>query len=240
MARAADPYETIAGEYYDAERHPTSANFRYLSKRILREALPSIVTPTTDLIEVGAGDSLVMEVIAELGLPFHSATLTDSSPTMLRYSEHWMSERVELGLEDAERLPFEANSFDLSVAILGDPYNTPAFWSGMARTTRAGGHALYTTPSRAWSTAFRGESTTAAFDAETGPDRNVPSFVHDEATQRQLVEAAGLRVIQVIEAPLFWLAGQRISPKLSVLHSPDAAVVTAYHAVKTASQGDGS
>jgi SAM-dependent methyltransferase len=228
MTRSADPYETIALEYYDANRHPTSANFRHLSKRILREVLPGLISESSDLLEVGCGDSVVMEVIAELGLEFGSALLTDSSPTMLGYSERWRGPRVDLALADAEHLAFEDERFDLSIAVLGDPYNTEAFWSEMHRTTRRDGHVIYTTPSRAWSVAFRGESRTAAFDPETGPDRYVPSYVYGERAQRAMIKASGLRVIEVIHAPLSWLGDQRISPKLSVLRTPEQAVVTAY------------
>jgi SAM-dependent methyltransferase len=224
-------YEDIAAEYYDAIRHPTSANFRQASALVLAEVLPGRVGPDSNVAEVGCGDSLLMEVLADRGLEVGRATLTDSSPTMLSYSEHWRGPGVHLVLADAEHLPFADESQDLVVSVLGDPYNTEPFWQELGRTLAVGGHAVYTTPSFEWSRGFRGEAEQAVFDRRDDEDMAVSSIVLPPDEQEARIERAGLALRQRIDVPLRSITGQ-ISPKLGVLRNPDAAVVTGYVAEK--------
>jgi len=234
MTTPADPYEAIAPEYYDAVRHPTSANFRFASARLLRDVAGRLVTKSSDIVEVGCGDSVLMEVLKESQLFPRRVVLTDASPTMLAYSRHWLGEGVELVVSEAESLMFSDGTFDVAVSILGDPYNTPAFWTEIARTTKPGGSVFFTTPSHEWSSAFRGSIPRALFDAAQGPDLAVASFVYSEDDQRTLIERAGLIVTKVLHAPRSWLPPNRISPKLQVLRFPNDPVVTAYVAAKPA------
>lgn len=227
MTSHPDPYEAIAGEYYDRRRHPTSANFREASALLLERWLPGIVSPGSRIAEIGSGDSLMLEVATRLQLPLGRVSLVDSSPTMLRYSEHWRSPQVELILADAESLPFDTRSLDLVVSVLGDPYNTARFWSETARTLTRGGRAVYTTPSHEWSIAFRGELERAVFDRSDGDELAVESVVLSRPEQRAIMQAAGLVVSTEADVALGELTGPR-SPKLRVLTSELSPVVTGY------------
>jgi SAM-dependent methyltransferase len=231
VTRSVDLYEEIAAEYYDASRHPTSANFRQASRQVLEAVLPDLVRPTSDLAEVGCGDSLLMAVVTATGAAFGSVTLMDSSRTMLGYSERWRQPGVELLLADAQEVPVADGSFDVVISILGDPYNTPRFWAETERIVRDGGHVLYTTPSFDWSLAFRGDSGRAVFDRSKGDDLAVQSIVVDVEAQHRMIEQAGLAPVRQINVPLDDLVGP-ISPKLHVLPSPQSSVVTAYLARK--------
>lgn len=231
MTRAVDPYEAIAAEYYNATRHPTSANFRQASRRVLEAVLPELVRPTFDLAEVGCGDSLLMAVLTATGNAFGSVTLIDSSPTMLDYSERWRRPGVELVLADAQDLPSTDDRFDVVVSVLGDPYNTPRFWAETERVLKPGGRIIYTTPSFEWSRAFRGGSGQAVFDRSKGGDLAVRSIVIDGDAQRLMIEEAGLELQRRINVLLRDLVGT-VSSKLDVLPSPQSPVVTAYLARK--------
>jgi SAM-dependent methyltransferase len=224
---SADRYEDIASEYYDAERHPTSANFREASAVVLRDVLPGLVDDEATVVEVGCGRSLVMEVLDGAGIAAARAILVDSSPTMLAYSEPFVRPGVELLLGDAEHLPLPDGDASVVISVLGDPYNTPAFWREVRRVLRPGGRALYTTPSFDWSVAFRGGADAAEFDRADGDELALRSVVLDPERQSSLMAGAGLRVLERWDVPLAVLTGP-ISAKLDVLPGPSAPVVTAY------------
>ena len=116
-------------------------------------------------------------------------------------------------------------------AVLGDPYNTPGFWTETERILRAGGQVLYTTPSFEWSRAYRGGSGHAVFDRSKGPDLAVRSIVVDSEAQRLMIEGAGLALQRRIDVSLRELVGP-VSSKLNVLPSPQSPVVTVYVARK--------
>jgi SAM-dependent methyltransferase len=157
--------------------------------------------------------------------------LTDSSATMLSYSEHWRGPNVELLLADAEHLPFPDANLDLLVSILGDPYNTERFWQEASRTLKRGAHVIYTTPSHEWSLAYRGGVDRAVFDRKDDDDLALSSFVLSPVAQQALIERAGLALRRQLDVPLHELTGS-ISPKLRVLPTPKSAVVTGYLAAK--------
>jgi ubiquinone/menaquinone biosynthesis C-methylase UbiE len=227
VTQSVDRDESIAAEYYDAARHPTSANFREASRHVLDEYLPRLIRPTSHVVEVGCGDSLVMAVLTATGVAAESVTLTDSSRTMLRYSDRWRRPGVELLVASAEDMPVGDGSFDLVVSILGDPYNTPRFWAEARRILKSGGLLLYTTPSHEWSLAFRGNSRQAVFDQCNGKNVVLRSIVLAPAAQRRMIEDAGLSPLLEVNVSLDDLVGP-VSPKLNVLPSRGSSVVTAY------------
>ncbi len=231
MRNALDRYEEIAAEYYDPNRHPTAANFRAASRLVLEKLIPSLVTLSSAVVEVGCGSSLLMEVLTSASISVGTVTLVDSSPTMLAYSERWRRQGVRLLVADAEDLPLVDACADMVVSVLGDPYNTPRFWAEASRILRADGHVLYTTPSHAWSVAYRGGSGSAVFDRLEGDDLELPSIVLSPDAQRHVIEASGLRLERQEDVALRDLADP-ISPKLRVLTSSAAPVVTAYLARK--------
>src|SRR5690606_35896916 len=84
-------YEALASEYYDAVRHPTCANFREASRLIINSWLDTAWPDSGWVCEVGAGQSLLAELIEERELPFDRVLITDASPSMLRHSQHWQA-----------------------------------------------------------------------------------------------------------------------------------------------------
>jgi SAM-dependent methyltransferase len=199
---------------------------------VLDDVLPRLVAPDSDMADVGCGDSLLMDVLTASRTAYRSVLLVDSSATMLGYSERWRRAGAQLVLADVEHLPVPADSFDLVVSVLGDPYNTPGFWAETSRTLKPGGSILFTTPSYEWSRAFRGGRRAAAFDRLDGQDLAVASIVLAPSEQRRLLEGVGLSLVDRMAVPLRRLTGA-ISPKVSVLPSLDSPVVTAYLARKT-------
>src|SRR5580658_7644900 len=96
-------YEDVAAEYYDSERHPTCANFRGASRLLLRTWL--VGKRNTRLCEIGAGKSVVAEILSDLGYPLGHVTLVDDSPSMLGYSKHWIRDGAKLELGSSSHLP---------------------------------------------------------------------------------------------------------------------------------------
>jgi SAM-dependent methyltransferase len=221
-------YADVADEYYDPSRHPTSANFRSASGAVVRAWLPAGDVGT--VCDVGAGESLAAEVLAEQGSSLERLTLLDSAPEMLAYSEKWLAQGAKSVVGDAEAMPFGDLEFDLVVASLGDPFNGLRFWREVARVLRPGGHAIFTTPSFEWADTFRGghhaPPDAADFLLRDGSHILVPSVVLQERAQIDLVAQAGLSVIGVYHVLRAALRAGPISEKLNI--SDTVAFVAGY------------
>src|ERR1700728_1900836 len=217
-----EAYEDVAAEYYDPERHPTCANFREASHALLLPWFNRILTSTTEVLETGAGQSLVLEVLSEQRRTVGRLVVTDSSAEMLKYSD-LLAAPLELAICDAQELPWRAASFDVVVSSLGDPYNTQRFWHEVGRVLRPGGYALFSTPSFTWSAKFREGAQIAEFLRSDGRMIAVPSFVASGREQRDMFENSGLILLEKHALTDTDLRLTRRSPKL---RSGD--IVTAY------------
>ncbi|WP_414645883.1 class I SAM-dependent methyltransferase [Bradyrhizobium sp. 26S5] len=190
-------YSSVAAEYYDAERHPTCRNFRDASRSLLRDAL-CIIPRSGSALEVGAGRALLGE-LAPKG--FDRLILLDKSEEMISYSRGF-NQIADLVVGDALSLPFEGNTFSLIVASLADPFNGPRFWNEVRRTLKLGAYCVFTTPSYEWASSFRMRSAyeqqgAAFFQTREGERIYLPSFVEPEASQRKMIESAGLHLLQI-------------------------------------------
>ena len=232
-AGGSSPYEEMAGEYYDATRHPTCANFAEGSRLLLRKWLGVAMSTREWICEVGAGRSLLAELCSTLGHPLHHALLTDLSYSMLSYSLRWKELGATLAIADARCLPFASDSLSVLVSSLGDPYNYFEFWHEVFRVLKPGGTVQFTMPSHAWAASYRSASgaTAMAADFETADGRvvRVPSVIYPEEKQRELIQGCGLAVVEVGEVRISQLTSPAISPKLLVRkRGVEASVVTGY------------
>jgi ubiquinone/menaquinone biosynthesis C-methylase UbiE len=203
----------LALEYYDSVRHPTSANFREASRKLLFPWLRELVRPEARILEVGAGCSIVSEWLVEDKRSVALFIATDLSLNMLRYSQDYGSPDA-LIVCDAQQLPFAPDSFGLVVSSLGDPYNTSLFWKEVARVLKSGAHALFTTPSFKWARQFRNGDTHAEFLVSSGHSVAVPSYVESVESQRAMMESSGLALIQYRDITETQLITSARSPKL--------------------------
>jgi SAM-dependent methyltransferase len=228
----ASSYELVAREYYDPERHPTCANFREAS-RIIFQRLLGLVSDHLSVCEVGAGKSLLAELVAGTNGNLGSLILVDESPSMLRYSEAWRNLGVKLRVASAFALPFATATFDVLVSCLGDPYNSIAFWQEAHRVLKPHGKCLFTTPSWEWARAFRDVTDavsmhSSAFELADGSRISLPSHIYPEQDQIEIMKSAGLAVSAVSHVSIADLAGQKLSPKLVLTRGTDVDVVTGY------------
>jgi ubiquinone/menaquinone biosynthesis C-methylase UbiE len=229
-------YQDIAAEYYDPERHPTCANFREASSLLLDKWLRT-AKPDGVFCEVGAGDSLLAELLRGSGISARELIITDSSPAMLSYSKRWSSTGTYLVLSDAIRLPFPDHKLDLLVSSLGDPYNLTEFWDEVCRVLRPSGVALYTTPAYAWAKAFRtksnGDLKSAQFDLLDGGSVDLPSWIYPVQEQVEIIEKSGLEVVEKSSVSIFEIGSNHLSPKLMIERGSDAEVVEGYLITRT-------
>jgi ubiquinone/menaquinone biosynthesis C-methylase UbiE len=227
-------FDVLASEYYDSDLHPTCSNFRTGSMLLLSRW---IVDGRQDLCDVGCGNSVLAEIVGNHSWQPASLLLTDSSAAMLEHSRGCERLGAKLMIAQADELPFPDCSIDLLVASLGDPYNEASFWREARRVLRKDGCVVYSTPSPEWASSFRGglgraESNRAEFVLADGRKTWIPSIIYPEPVQRQMIESAGLNVEDVKGVSIQELTGVRLSPKLSVLHSPSSPVVSGYLARK--------
>jgi SAM-dependent methyltransferase len=221
-------YEDIADEYYDAARHPTCASLRELSAQYLAPRIARCCDRKQFLVEVGAGQSMLAPIWAELGGDLRSVELIDSSPAMLSYSAQWEELGVRLRIADAVSTGLESESVDVLIASLGDPYNTFGFWKEVARVLHPGGVCHFTTPASEWAFAFRDKEnrSVAEFLRADGTILQMPSPVLTHEEQMDLLQKAGLSVLDEQSLTLCDLASAPASKLLCVGH--DKAVVRGY------------
>lgn len=193
-------YSSVAAEYYDAQRHPTCRNFRDASRALLGDAL-GLIPGSGVALEVGAGDALLGELALK---DFDRLVLLDKSEEMISYSNK-LKQVADLVVGDALALPFVDETFSLVVASLGDPFNELPFWSEVQRTLKSNAYCVFTTPSYEWASSFRmwsaHEQEGAAFFQLSDGDRiYLPSFIHPEASQAEIIRHAGLRLVSIKSA----------------------------------------
>ena len=221
-------YEQLSAEYYDRRLHPTSANFREASRIVLAHWIPLLGFGDEWICEVGAGMSLLCEVLDRERKPLNKMLLTDYSYSMLVSSYGWRDRGAHLAVCEASSLPLASSSIGALVSILGDSFDTESFWAETARIVRPGGVAIHTTPSYEWALAFRRRKgfSVAEFLTKGGVQVVVPSFVRPVEQERVLIESAGLFVKDVMAVPMSALDTEPLSPKLtSVLTESDTALV---------------
>jgi SAM-dependent methyltransferase len=228
---AVGDYELLAAEYYDAVRHPTCANFREASRQLLTSWFARFPQQEMVLCEVGAGKSLLAEILAPRLRSMGRVFLVDASPSMLAFSHEWLARGASLVLADAVCMPMRSASIDIFVACLGDPYNTESFWSEVQRLLRPGGLVFFTTPSYEWASGFRtrpgDEIHLADFELSDGRVVSVPSYILPIDRQLALMKRHGLNIDNVVERRLSDLSGAIISPKL-LHYGQSLSVVTGY------------
>jgi SAM-dependent methyltransferase len=194
------PYAAVAAEYYDEVFHPTCRNFRDASKMFVRASLGA--HPLSGLtLEVGAGQSLLGELVDGASLEIERLLLLDRSIEMLSYSRRYAG-FSDLVVSDVCQLPFREKSISLIVAALGDPYNVDAFWLEVARCLTTGGRCLFTTPSYEWASSFRPSSANerhgaAYFELKNGERLYLPSVVKPRVDQEAMIRKAGMEVLEV-------------------------------------------
>jgi hypothetical protein len=230
-------YDDIATEYYDAERHPTCANFREASKIIIKKWIRQLGAGTGTILEVGAGKSVVAELVTEDNMPLHSLMLLDSSSRMLEYSKAFIecgARRIITSADDMHILPNGATTI---VSSLGDAYNTEGFWAQVEKVLVPNGTVIFTTPSYDWAASFRDltkpdSMTSAEFELTDGRHISIPSYVFLPEVQIALMRTFGLHVEEMENIPLSALGDAKISSKLSVLQRHDGTIVAGYLAHK--------
>ncbi len=229
-------YEDVASEYYDAHRHPTCANFREASCSLLDQWLRTFSFGSGWVCEVGAGKSLLAELLAARGRSLSRVVLIDSSPGMLAYSKRWCALGASLALATVEMLPLVSESVELLVASVGDPYNEVAFWKEVRRVLQPRGVSLFTTPSYEWASAFRIAAANglrkADFELSDGRCIQVPSLIYPEVVQIELFEQSRLVVSEIAQVPRAALRSTRVSPKLLVSQDANAPVISGYVVTK--------
>jgi ubiquinone/menaquinone biosynthesis C-methylase UbiE len=230
-------YEDIASEYYDPIRHPTCANFREGSAILLNKWLREINPKTGWFCEVGAGKSLVAELLTAKEHRQAHLIVADASPSMLAFSKKWANTITHLVIADSTMLAITSESLDLLISSLGDPYNVPSFWSEAYRTLRPGGTAVFTTPSFDWAMAFRekykSELTSAEFETIGGEVVSVPSWIYSQVEQIEMIEKSGLLVNEHARVSIPQITSTSLSPKLLRGRGFDAEVVEGYLITKS-------
>ncbi len=237
MKKVLGTYEDLASEYYDPIRHPTCANFREGSKYILRKSFEKLLSKDCWLCEVGAGKSLIAELLVKDNVALDRLIITDLSASMLTHSKQWSNVGAYILTADATNLPFASRSLEIVVSSLGDPYNTHALWKEIFRVLKPGGMFFFTTPSYEWAVSFRGTNSgepfmLAEFELLDAKHIWVPSWIYSTDEQLEIIENEGFLVQEVVNALICDLKNGNLSPKLLSKDGSDKSIVTGYVSAK--------
>lgn len=225
-------YSELSYEYYDPVKHPTCADFRDASRKLLNDLIGAgVIQAEGSACEVGAGKSLVAEVLLDLKRVIEGLLITDVSFEMLSHSKQFGDYGASVLVADAHNLPFGDEAMDLVFAILADPYNVPKFWEESARVLRPRGMILFMVPSYVWASKFRTSDSNerdevARFVTSRGVEIFVPSYIFSPPEQIALAKEFGFECIDFRTVSKGHLQRSR-SPKLCLLE-PDDAVVEGY------------
>jgi SAM-dependent methyltransferase len=206
-------YNVVASEYYDADLHPTCADFRAASYLYL-EKLFGLESPHGRIADVGCGRSLVAEFVSADNL-----VLVDESQLMLQDNVAAIESRIA----NIEIESFGYEEFGWVFAILGDPYNTAAAWKHISEALRPGGNCIFIVPSIVWATKFREgqkdeRNGLARFVTSGGRSVYLRSLIFSAAEQQAIISEAGLSFVglcQVLTGELKAIKSAKISEHLS-------------------------
>jgi ubiquinone/menaquinone biosynthesis C-methylase UbiE len=193
-------YEELATDYYKPGIHFCQKNFRMASELLLKDILENhLILPNGEMLEVGAGDSLLADYLQKYSPRRMSDLLiTDISAGMLIHSKKYLQYGARIHLSPAEDLPVDNHSIDFLLASLGDCYNNSQFWQEASRVITANGYILITLPSFAWVSCFRHMQPRSEFVINQ-KKYTVPSFVYDQENQQQLLSTYGLTIKQLFQ-----------------------------------------
>lgn len=228
----AGTYSELSSEYYDPVKHPTCADFRDASRKLLHALIDEgVIQIEGSVCEVGAGKSLVAEVLLDLKSNIEGLLITDISFDMLSYSRAFGDHGASLLVADAYNLPYRDQAMDLEFAILADPYNVPNYWEESARVLRPRGMTLLVVPSYIWASKFRTSDSNernnaARFETRSGVETFVPSYILPADEQIALAQKFGFECVDFRTVSKGQLQRSR-SPKLCLLE-PDDAIVEGY------------
>lgn len=185
------------------------------------------------LCEVGAGKSLAAEYLLKNKLPLQNLLITDESACMLEYSRPFSGDGALLKVAPADHIPLQSDCVDWLISSLGDPYNTDAFWTEVARILKAGGRAIFTIPAYEWAKHFRRDEKdqifeNAEFELMDGRHVFLPSFIYPQHVQEERIRSAGLAVVEIRQTTIGDLNGEKLSPKLGFNRGRMGPVVTGY------------
>lgn len=230
-------YDAVADEYYDSRAHPTCNNLNRLSHIWLSHTIPRAVDPAASL-EVGAGNSILADVMHSRGQRLDGLMLQDASAAMLKHSHRWSEYGARAVVADACAMERREASVDLLVASLADPYNTTAFFAEASRVLRPGGQILLTLPSFEWAVRFRDAASgkaavSARFVLYSGRALDLPSFVRPLDAQVEMIERAGLMLTKFDSFGVDALPeGDFVSPKTDVFGEDPTSLLWGFRAVR--------
>jgi ubiquinone/menaquinone biosynthesis C-methylase UbiE len=225
-------YSSVAAEYYDADMHPTCANFRRAGELLIERWRPFLEHVRRDqIIEVGAGKSQVADLLAAEGLRLDNLMISDECEEMLEHSDSFRDLGASLVECNAREIPVPDDSVRVLVALLADPYNDSEFWAEAKRVLAPGGIVIATFPSFEWASAFRceGMHDMAEFETATGPVF-LPSMIMDVPSQIELICTAGFRTLEVEHVATQRL-GMHLSAKLTTGRGPIEHVLSGFLAI---------
>jgi hypothetical protein len=224
-------YDEVALEYYDPAAHPTCKNFRDGSLRFLTSHLTDRELIGTAL-DVGAGSSILGEVLTLRGLPLGKLVLIDRYARMLKHSRIYSVAGAMLVMGDAEALP-----------RLNGPYRCLPRRSvqcqcvlGRSCPLPSRGECLFTTPSYEWAQSFRHSTSyekesLAYFELRDGAILYVPSIIYPISEQLQLCSNYDLNAVSI--EPIFRAdLPPPLSPKLRKNGKEERPVLTGYCLVR--------
>jgi SAM-dependent methyltransferase len=183
------------------------------------------------LVDVGAGHSVLAEMLSKRGRTLGNVLLLDSAPAMLSHSAQYQGDGALLTVADATLLPLRPRSASLIVASLGDAFNVQKFWDEVAGCLGPSGTCIFTAPAYEWARSFRRSAPhecddLAYFELSDARSAYVPSIINSVEGQRKLIEHAGLRLIDVSSVTAFEIPIP-YSPKILSGNSCDP-IVTGY------------
>jgi hypothetical protein len=195
-------YDSLASEYYVAERHPTCAALRQASSLALRDFLKAD-RPSGRWCEVGAGKSLLLEEAKDLSIRFESPVVViDSSRAMLMNTPRDLIASADPLLGDAHRLPLRSSVFAGIAVSLGDPFNGTRLWAELARVALKGCRVCFTVPDYEWAVTYRqlegSPSDVARFVLDSGEIVDLESIITSEPAQTEVAAQAGF-IIEKVE-----------------------------------------
>lgn len=174
-------YNKIASCFTEDKRI-TTRNFHQLTQTFFLKFFSEYIHSYSNVLEIGPGNGWLINTVNPICGKY---TCLDISNKMS------INHSIDMVISSVRYMPFSSRFFDVVVASLADPYLYPEAICEINRILKPGGYFAFSTPSKEWAVALRGDSkenNKTKFVSDDHEEISVYSFTYSNEELNKIME----------------------------------------------------
>ena len=182
-------YNKVA-KYFTEEKRITTRNFHELSASFFKKFFYDYVKADSKVLEIGPGQGWLYEVVTPTCEQYCFADISKEMSNI-----NGSTSKI---ITSVRCIPYPAESFDVIVCSLGDPYFYPEAICELFRLLKSGGYLAFSLPAKQWASLLRGNASKGdktIFVLDSGETAEVFSFTYSIDELVKLMGDIGLQLV---------------------------------------------